>query len=88
MDNTSPSRFWIGKDFMDWCIADANAKDDRKINYTLITHKWSGEIERQEFTSEDKVDFHTMLKIRQSEIMDMNLVNNEWYFKLEYYGLF
>lgn len=87
MADTSPSRFWIGQDFLDWCIADANANDDRKIHYTLIVHTWTGETERQEFTSDDKVDFITMRRIRQSEIMDMKLVDNEWYFKIEYYGL-
>jgi len=87
MIDTAPNRFWIGKDFLDWCIADANANDDRKIHYTLVVHTWIGETERKEFTSDDKIDFVTMLRIRQSEILDMKLVDNEWYFILEYYGI-
>lgn len=88
MADISPSRFWIGKDFMDWCIADENCHDDRKINYTLVTHLWSGETRREKFTSDDTVDYYTMLKIRESSIMDMKLVDNEWHFIIEYYGLF
>lgn len=81
------NRFWIGKDFLNWCIADANAYDDRKIHYKLMVHMWTKETECQEFTSDDKVDFVTMLRIRQSEILDMKLVDNEWYFILDYYGI-
>lgn len=39
MVDTSSSHFWIGKDFMYWCIADANANGGRKLNYTLIIHQ-------------------------------------------------
>lgn len=88
MIDTSQSRFWIGKNFMDWCVADENADDDRKIHYTLISHNWAGKTKVKEFTSDDKVDYQTMLKIRQSSISDMKLDNNEWYFEIEYYGLF
>lgn len=88
MADMSQSRFWIGKKFMDWCIADENTDDDRKIHYTLISHNWAGKTKREEFTSDDKVDYPTMLKIRQSSIVDMKLDNNEWYFEIEYYDLF
>lgn len=87
MADTSQSGFWIGKDFLDWCAAYENAHDDRKIHYTLIVHMWTGETQQQEFTSNDKVDFNTMRRIRQSEIVDMKLVDNEWYFKIRYYGI-
>ncbi len=74
---------------MDWCADDANAVDDRKIHYTLISHNWAGETKHEEFTSEDIVDYYTILKIRQSSIVDMILDgNDEWHFKLEYYGLY
>lgn len=88
MVDISQRSSWIGKGFMDWCVADENANDDRKINYTLISHNWAGKTKREDFTSEDTVDYHTMLKIRQSSIVDMKLDNNEWYFEIEYYGLF
>ncbi len=87
MHNKSRSKFWIGKSFMDWCAADENANDDRKINYTLISHLWNGDIKREVFSSDDKVNYQTMLKIRQSTILDVKLDNNEWYFVIEYYGI-
>jgi len=85
MANERLPRAWIGKSFLDWCRAKENSKDDRKINYTLVG-KWGGEQHKEKFTSEDTVDFPTMLRIRDAEIVDMRLENNEWYFTIEYWA--
>ncbi len=77
---------WIGKDFRDWCIANGKARDDRMIYCTLITRQGS-KVTREEFTSNDEIEFSTWGKIRQSKILDMKLVDNEWHCKIEYRGL-
>ena len=82
---TTAKRSWVGMNFQEWCSIDEN--DERKINYTLhIGSRGFGKIppETQRFTSEDYVDYITLLRVQDSYIESIELIDDEWYIELNY----
>ena len=79
------SKTYIGMNYLEWCKIDEN--DERKINYTLnIGTRGFGKIppETQKFTSDDFVDFITLLRVQDSYIKSIELIDNEWFVELNY----
>ena len=71
--------------YREWCRIDEN--DERKINYTLhIGSRGFNKIppETQRFTSEDSVDYITLLRVQSSYIKSIELIDDEWHIELNY----
>lgn len=76
-----PLDYWPGKRFTYWCRADRN--DERKIHYTLHASTFAGETVHT-FTSQEPVDPIIMHRVRNSTILKLELIDNEWYVSLVY----
>ena len=59
--------------FVTWCKKDVN--DERKINYTLKTY----DDKVLNFTSEEEQPRSMLIRLQNSWIDKIKLVNNEWF---------
>lgn len=72
-------RTYKGMNFLEWCKLDK--KDERKINYTL---KYITQDKTEQFTSDDILSGDYLIRLQNSTIESIKLIDNEWYAVLLY----
>ena len=70
---------WIGKNFKEWCALDPD--DSRKIHYTL-TYIHAMQPVTEQFTTDDVLDGIYLIRLQNSFIDKIELIDNEWHITL------